>query len=155
MRLTGKMEGEAQFDRALGGLIEDFEDNQPTLEEIAERGFYPIMQEIFDTEGRGRWMGERMSSDYLRRKRAIYGDKPILQAAGSLMRSLTRKRAAGNVHVGVGPHALLVGSDLPQARPQDRRFGIIELTSGDVEHLADVAEESMKDRAEERGFKAR
>jgi phage gpG-like protein len=153
--LIGKIEGATLFNRQLDAVGHVFEDNQPTLEEVAERGFYPIMQEIFDTEGRGRWRREEMSPAYRRRKRAIHGDKPILQATGSLMRSMTRKRATGNIHIGVGPNTLLLGSDLPQAHPLDKRFGIIDLTPADIELLTEVAEESMRDRIEDEGLKTK
>jgi hypothetical protein len=155
MRLTGKMENVQLFDRAVAGLAHDFEDMRPTLEEVIEQGFYPIMQEVFDTEGRGRWGREEMNADYVRRKRRRHGDKPILQATGGLMRSMTRKNARGNVQFTVGDNTIVAGSDLRHARPQDRRFSIVEFTDGDTDRMADIAEESMKERAERRGFKAR
>jgi hypothetical protein len=154
MKLTGRMEGVEAFSRAIAGLASDFEDQQPTLEDVAERAFYPIMQEIFESEGRGRWRQVPLTPEYARRKRARYGDKPILQASGGLMRALTRKGARGNVHVGVGRDSLLLGADLAHAKPQDDRRGIMDFDNKDVERMSEAAEESMKERAGRRGFDA-
>jgi hypothetical protein len=143
-----KIEGVARFTRAVDGLQSDFEDHQETLEFVAERGFYPSMQEFFDTEGYGHL--KPLTARYAARKRARYGDQPILQASGAYMRSLTRKGAAGNVHLSVGRDTLIIGSNLRYSRyVNDARP--LELTDENVKRMGDLAEESMRERIEKRG----
>jgi hypothetical protein len=154
MRLVGKMQGVEVFNRHLAELDQTFDDARPTLDEVAERAFYPIMQEVFDSEGRGRWRQRGLDPEYARRKRARYGDRPILQASGALMKSLTRRHAPGNVHVTVGNDVLLVGSMLRYARRKDDEFEIFDITNRDVDRMTEVAEESLKERAGRAGFKA-
>lgn len=122
------------------------------LEEVIERDFYPIMQETFDTEGRGRWRGP--SPAYTRRKRQLYGDKPIMQATGNLMRSLTQRGAPGNLQRRVGSDAVEVSSTLPHAGPATRARPI-ELRREDAERLGDGMLDVMKRRAEAHGFEVK
>lgn len=142
----------SEFNRTFEGLEGDFDDALPILETVAERAFYPIMAEIFDTEGRGRWRD--LQPGYARRKRERWGDKPIGQASGALIRSLTKKGAAFNVHMSLGRNALFVGSSLAHARHfhKDRP---IELTEKDVDRMTEAAADEAKKMAERRGFKTR
>jgi len=136
----------------LEGVADDFEDGREVLEFVAERGMYPILQEAFATEGYSLW--RRLTPGYAARKRVKYGDRLIGQASGAYMRSLTKKGATGNIHLGIGHDTLLIGSSLTQARyfNKDRP---IEFKEASIERMSELAEESMRERIEKRGIETR
>lgn len=140
--------------RALDGQAADLENMIPALEEAADRAYYPVMAEMFETEGFGRW--RRRSEAYERRLRRRYGqffDLPIGQVTGGLKRSFAHKGAPSNVHITVGNDALLLGSRRPYARAFSE-LRPIELQDRHVEQIGDALAEASKKRAEARGFRA-
>jgi hypothetical protein len=151
MKIGVTVEGVERLDRAAAGVQRDLREPAPMIEEVVDAQFYPIMQEAFDTEGHGRW--RRASPGYARLKRRLYGDKPIMQATGGLMRSLTQKGAPGNLQRRVGPDAVEISSTLPHAGHATRERPI-ELRAEDVERLGDGMREEMKHRGEGHGFEA-
>ena len=141
-----------QLLRALDGQAADMGNTVPALEEAAERAYYPVMAEMFETEGFGRW--RRRSPSYERRLRRRYGDffdLPIGQVTGGLKRSF-QKGAPSNFHVTVGNDSLLVGSRRAYARHFSNERPI-ELREQDVERIEDELAGAMKRRSQERGFR--
>lgn len=123
------------------------------LEFVAVRAFYPIVQDIFDTENRGAWLGYT-SLRYAREKTRDWGDSPIMQASGNLMLSLTQRGSSFNIHEHSGPGELVMGSSLPYAAPATDVRPVNEFDSGDYEELALAASEYLVNRAHELGFEA-
>lgn len=65
---------------------------KPLWEKLGEE-FYGQEKALFEAQP---W--KPLSPAYAKRKRAKFGDKPILVATGLLLGSLTKKGAEGNVH---------------------------------------------------------
>jgi len=111
--------------------IEDLADFSDVFNEVINEVIVPEVREQFRTEGRGRWA--RLTPEYERRKRRLYGDRPILQATGALFRSLTVPGAAGQIRE-VEPTEAFYGTSLPHAkfhqhaRMRRRRRRILEVT---------------------------
>lgn len=145
------VEGKTEFNRAISGLAELIEDFQPILEQVAERGFYPAMQEIFDTENFGRW--PKLTPAYARAKRRRWGDKPIMQASGMLMRSLTKKGAEMNFQIGIGKNQLNIGTNA-QSRFAAKRRPVFQFTDKQFGQMATVASEEVVKEARRLGFDA-
>lgn len=86
---------------------------------------------------------------YAKRKRAQYGDKPILRATDRLWRSLTQKASDGNVHR-ISDDSAEFGSAVPygvfhhESRPP--------LAEPDEERYATIAGEYAAQLAEQAGF---
>jgi hypothetical protein len=78
-----------------------------------------IVRQNFDGQGTfaGGWPS--LSPGYAQRKQKLYGDKPILQASGALVDSLTRRDAPGAVFR-VSRDEVNYGSALPHARAHQR-----------------------------------
>src|SRR5690348_12235862 len=112
-RFYVQAEGLDRLRDSLEGLRRDIEEPQPILEAVAERAFYPIVQEIFDSEGRGTW--PENTPAYEVHKRAVYGDKPVMQRTGALVTSLSKGGAAMNIQTAQGRDTLLLGSAIPYA----------------------------------------
>lgn len=104
--------GEQRFFAALGGLEAQARDQRPALNAVIDFELVPDIAEQFDTEGRGRW--PELSPSSLARKRRVYGDRPILQASGAEVESLTQGRAAHQIR-NVRPDGAEFGSDLKYA----------------------------------------
>jgi phage gpG-like protein len=105
--------GAARLDAALAGMGRRCSDLSPLFELVIDQELIPEESEQFESEGRGRW--KPLSPAYARRKARIYGDKPILQAEGSLVESLTRRGAPGQVR-DVRETEAYFGTTLPYAR---------------------------------------
>lgn len=82
--------GEAEFFRRFDRLDAQFTDLTPIWPDVRDE-FRAIEKEQFASEGGqgrdGRW--QELSDAYKSRKVKQYGEKPILQASGKLMKSLT------------------------------------------------------------------
>jgi len=140
--------------RAFDGLAEDFDETIPALEEAADLGYYPAMQELFETEGYGRWKGRSPAYERsLRRRYGEFFDLPVGQVTGGLKRSFTLKGAPSNVHVAVGENALLLGSRRGYAAAFSN-VRPVELDERGVERIEGELSEALQRRAERRGFKA-
>lgn len=89
--------GEDQFFRRFERLDAQFEDLWPIWPDVRDE-FWAIEKEQFDSEGgagrQGKW--QALSPNYAARKIEQYGDKPILQATGELLESLTG--GAGHIY---------------------------------------------------------
>lgn len=85
-RLVVEMLGDRQLDRRLVRFGRAVGDMSGPLGDLAD-AVLAANAEQFDTEGRGGWAP--LSPAYARRKRAKYGDRPILVASGRLRASLT------------------------------------------------------------------
>lgn len=143
------VEGATEFNRAINGLADYIDDFTPTLELVVERGFYPIMAEIFETENRGRW--EDLSPGYADWKQRNYGDKPIMQLTGSLMESLTSKDALYSVHHAQGKNAFVVGTRAPSRHAAIRR-PVFQFSDADFGTFAEIASQDIEERAAALGF---
>lgn len=93
--------------------VEALADLSNVFDETIDEVIIPHFREQFDSEGGGRWPA--LSPGYARRKRKLYGDRPILQATGAMMRSFTVPGAAHQIRR-VGPSEAFFGSDLERAR---------------------------------------
>lgn len=93
--------------------VEALADLSGVFDETIDEVVIPHFREQFDTEGGGRWAP--LTPAYARRKRRLYGDRPILQATGAMMRSFTAPGAPHQIRR-VGPSEAFFGSDLERAR---------------------------------------
>lgn len=135
---------------AAEGLRRDIDEPLPILEAVAERAFYPIVQEIFESEGRGSW--EDLTTQYEARKRARYGDKPIMQRSGALVNSLSKSGATLNIQTAEGRDALMVGSAVPYSGLASKKRPIFIFNQSDRARMASVASDELASRARNRGF---
>lgn len=149
-RFYVQVEGADHLIGALQGLRKDIEEPQPILEAVAERALYPIVQEIFDSEGRGTW--PENTPRYEASKRAQYGDKPIMQRTGATVTSLSKKGATMNIHTAQGRDTLIVGSAVPYSGLASKKRPIFIFNQGDYARMANVATEELANRAKDRGF---
>src|SRR4051794_35315537 len=90
LRLSFEILGVKEFDRAFHRLDEHLSDFRPTWP-LVTAAIQRIESEQFKSEGaKGRsrkW--KPLTRNYAEAKRKKYGDKPILERTGALMRSLT------------------------------------------------------------------
>lgn len=106
MTVDGK-QAEAMFDGLLSGL----EDLSPAWPQV-ERIVMDMEREQFKTEGGyGGEKWEPLNKTYAEYKQMRYGNKPILQATGVLMGSLTTK-GQGHYYAS-GPNFVEVGTTVP------------------------------------------
>lgn len=148
-----EIQGLDRFVSALGSLGSEVENPQPILEAVAERAFYPTVQEIFDTQGRGQW--EDLTPGYKEAKRRRFGDKPIMQATTALVSSLTKKGARMNIHTAQGRDSLLLGSALHYAGPASKKRPVFIFNQNDIEKMGHEAKEELKDKSRGLGFDAK
>jgi phage gpG-like protein len=149
-RFYVQVDGLEQLVGAIEGLRRDIEEPQSILEAVAERAFYPIVQEIFDSEGRGNW--EDLTTSYEASKRARYGDKLIMQRTGALVTSLSKGGAAMNIQTAQGRDMLLVGSSIPYSAAASKKRPIFIFNQGDYAQMGDVAVDELGSRAKDKGF---
>ena len=149
-RFYVQVEGLDRLRGAVEGLRKDIEEPQAILEAVAERAFYPIVQEIFGSEGRGTW--EDLTPRYEARKRAKYGDKPIMQRTGALITSLSKGGAKMNIQVPQGRDALLVGSAIPYSSLASKKRPIFMFNQGDHAQMGDVVVDELATSAKDKGF---
>jgi phage gpG-like protein len=149
-RFYVQVDGTTRLMASAEGLRRDIEEPQQILEAVAERAFYPIVQEIFDSEGRGRW--DDLTTGYAARKREQYGDKPIMQRTGALITSLSRGGATMNIQTAQGRDTLLVGSAVPYSAKASKKRPIFMFNQADYERMGSVAVDEISTRAKGRGF---
>lgn len=94
IRITGTVEGEIQFSRAMTRLVAGTHDLSEPFEKIGE-DVRDIWKEVFDSEGFGGWAP--LSAAYAAWKQLQVGDKPILEFTRKLRDAMTRKGFADNV----------------------------------------------------------
>lgn len=133
--------------RQIGRLAEE---PLPILEAVAERAFYPIVQEIFDSQGRGQW--PELTPAYAEAKREKFGDKPIMQATTALVTSLTKKNATMNIHTAQGRDSLLLGSTVHYARSASKKRPVLIFEQQDFSRMGHEAKEEFKERGRGLGF---
>lgn len=129
------------------------EEPQQILEAVAERAFYPIVQEIFDSEGRGQWPD--LTPAYRERKRVRFVDKPIMQATTALVTSLTKKNATMNIHTATGRDTLLLGSSIQYSRFASKRRPVFMFNQRDFNRMGEAATQKMKEQARGLGFQVK
>jgi len=134
----------------LGRLAEE---PQPVLEAVAERAFYPIVQEIFNSEGRGQW--PELTPAYREEKREKFGDKPIMQATTALVTSLTKKNATMNIHTAQGRDSLLLGSSVHYSRFASKKRPVFMFDKEDYQRMGDVAKDKLKEESQALGFEVK
>lgn len=128
--MSADWEGEREVQERMR-RIEGFADMSDVFDAALDEVVVPELREQFESEGRGRWPG--LAPAYERRKRKLYGERPILQATGGLARSLIVPGAAHQIRE-VGPRGAVFGTDLERARFHQRavrgrtRRRILELT---------------------------
>jgi len=83
----------------------------PAFQQIAAR-FALIMKEQFDTEGGRAHQWAALSPGYAAQKELRYPGKPILQASGALMKSLTHEPFGVE---GATATEMVLGTDIPYA----------------------------------------
>lgn len=153
MRGFVQVQGFEQVRSAFNRLGRAVADPQPILEAVAERAFYPIVQEIFDSEGRGRW--PELTPAYKEAKRVRFGDKPIMQATTALVTSLTKKNATMNIHAAQGRDSLLLGSSVHYARSASKKRPVFDFNQQDFNRMGEAAKEELKEESRGLGFQVR
>jgi hypothetical protein len=136
--------------RALRRLVPVIEDSQPMLEEAVERGYYPIMQETFDTEGRGGW--QEPTAAYVKRKTERHGYKPIGQATGAMMRELTGKSGTLRIRASASRDEITIEPTVEHAKHFNRKRPLHNFTGRDKQRIGEVARENLKKRVKGTGF---
>ena len=101
--------GVTQLRRRLHGLALSLSDFTEPLRQVGAQVIYPEIVHQFRRQGQPRW--QSLQERYAARKRRKYGDKPILQATGALMASLTDPQAAGAIYE-LDPLKLTIGTSL-------------------------------------------
>jgi phage gpG-like protein len=112
-RLTLTMHGEAQVDRTLARYADNVQDATDLWGELADR-FASANRRQFASEGRygsGGW--PELSPAYAKTKARKYPGKPILEASGDLMESLTSRPFGVEALL---PGSMVVGSGIPYGR---------------------------------------
>jgi len=153
VRFFVEVQGLDRLVTAIDSLRREIEEPLPILDAVAERAFYPIVQEIFDTEGRGQW--PELTPAYAEHKREKFGDKPLMQATTALVTSLTKKGATMNIHTAQGRDSLLLGSALTYARPASKRRPVFDFNQDDFGRMEVAARDKVKEDAEHLGFDAK
>lgn len=153
LRFFYEIRGFEQVRSAYTQLGRQVEEPQPILEAVAERAFYPIVQEIFDTEGRGQW--DDLTEGYEERKRIEFGDKPIMQATTALVTSLSKKGATMNIHSAQGRNELLLGSAIHYSRFASKKRPVFMFNQQDFQRMGDAATEKAKEQTRGLGFEVK
>lgn len=153
MRVLVEVRGLEQLKNVFSQLGRLAEEPQPILEAVAERAFYPIVQEIFDSEGRGEW--PENTPAYAAAKRRKFGDRPLMQATTALVSSLTKKNATMNIHTAQGRDSLLLGSAVHYARSASKKRPVFDFNQQDFDRIGHVATEEIKERGRGLGFEVK
>jgi phage gpG-like protein len=157
LRFTGEVLGERQFDRALTRLQRGVTDLKPLFELLGE-DFRETERQQFDHEGYG-WAP--LSPGYAIRKRALWGDKPILQASGAMRSAMTERMTPGNVTtiketeaefgVNLGkPYPRFHQSGAPRANLPQRK--VIDLREADKRRMTKTMHRYFVQISREAGF---
>jgi len=150
MQFFVEIRGFEQVKSAFDHLAQLAQEPQPILEAVAERAFYPIVQEIFDSEGRGQWPENTPAYEAAKQKK--FGDKPIMQATTALITSLTKKNATMNIHTAQGRDSLLLGSSIHYARSASKKRPVFMFNQQDIDRMGNAATEELKKQSSELGF---
>lgn len=153
MRVFVEVKGFEQLRAGFTQLGRQLEEPQPILEAVAERAFYPIVQEIFASEGRGQW--DDLSEGYKERKQIEFGDKPIMQATGALVESLEKKGAKMNIHTAQGRDSLLLGSAIIYSRAASKKRPVFMFNQQDFNRMGEAAAEKIKEEGRQSGFQVK
>ncbi len=153
LRFFYEVQGLEQVRSTFTQLGRQIEEPQPILEAVAERAFYPIVQEIFDSEGRGRW--PENTPAYEEYKREKFGDKPIMQATTALVTSLTKKNATMNIHTAQGRDSLLLGSSVHYSRFASKKRPVFMFNQQDFNRMGEAATEKIKEQSRELGLQVK
>lgn len=145
-----EVEGFEEIKAAFGHLAQLATEPQEILDAVAERAFYPIVQEIFDSEGRGEWPENTPAYEAAKQKR--FGDKPIMQATTALVTSLTKKNATMNIHAAQGRDSLLLGSSIHYARAASKKRPVFMFNQQDFDRMGKAATDELKKQSGELGF---
>ncbi len=108
VRIHWSVAGDVLLDRAFTRLAIDVADFTPALSSSGDILYSEIAHQ-FESEGEPSWAP--LSPRYAARKARRFPGKPILQATGAMMESLTTNSAIGSVYE-LTPVSLTVGSDL-------------------------------------------
>jgi hypothetical protein len=128
--MSAEWEGDRQWQEKMR-RVEGLADMTDVFSEVIDVVVMPEVKEQLDTEGRGKY--PPLTPGYARRKRKLYGDRPILQATGEMYRAFTGPGAAHQIKE-VGPTEAFFGTDLERARfhqnarQRSRRRKIIDVT---------------------------
>lgn len=146
--------GEKELLEALGTVEKGMLDlNQLGVWKWVQSRFYEIEKQLFGSEGatgqHGKW--QELSSPYKEVKSAEFGDLPILQRDGNLMKSMTSEGADGAV-VERTPQTLTLGSSLPTAafhssdepRTKIPLRRIVDFTNKQKEYIAEPIKTKLK-----------
>lgn len=114
--MTGTVEGEQIFRRAINKLIAESSDLRPMAKRLANI-FYVIETEQFDSEGRrGRSRWTPLTKAYARKKeKEGFGGSPILQKSTKLLFSLATPNSEYSVF-DAQPRLITMGTTHPAAR---------------------------------------
>ncbi|HEX2881006.1 MAG TPA: hypothetical protein VHO25_15850 [Polyangiaceae bacterium] len=153
MRVFVEVRGFGQIKSGFSQFGRLAQEPQPILEAVAERAFYPIVQEIFDSEGRGRWPENTPAYEEAKTKK--YGDRPIMQATTALVTSLTKKNATMNIHTAQGRNSLLLGSAIHYSRFASKRRPVLMFGQPDFNRMGQEATKEFKDRGRGLGFQVK
>ena len=153
VRFSVEVIGFDSIQSALIQLARKIEEPQPILETVAERAFYPIVQEIFNSEGRGQW--PELTPAYREAKLEKFGDKPIMQATTALVTSLTKKNATMNIHTAQGRDSLLLGSSVHYSRFASKKRPVFMFDKEDYQRMGDVAKDKLKEESQALGFEVK
>jgi len=153
VRFSVEVIGLDSIQSALIQLARKIEEPQPILETVAERAFYPIVQEIFNSEGRGQW--PELTPAYREEKLEKFGDKPIMQATTALVTSLMKKNATMNIHTAQGRDSLLLGSSVHYSRFASKKRPVFMFDKEDYQRMGDVAKDKLKEESQALGFEVK
>jgi hypothetical protein len=110
--VSAEWEGSERWEEKMR-RAEALADLSDVFNEAIDEVVIPHFGEQFATEGHGEWA--QVMPATARRKRRIYGDRPILQATGAMMRSFTVPGAPHQIRR-VGPTDAFFGSDMERAK---------------------------------------
>lgn len=110
---------DADLQRAMATLTPGGLDLPGMFGEMAD-DFYAFEGFVFDSIGGSRGTAwDPNSPGYAAKKRANYGDLPVLQLTGALYRAMTHRGSAGGV-LDIQPLEMTIGTDLPYADKHQR-----------------------------------
>lgn len=111
MQLEFVVDGVTQMSRSMSRFADSLKDFTPVFEQISEN-FKAIEREQFNTEGGRVSNWTPLSEDYAEWKSLHFPGKPILQASGALMASLT---GGTNFIKRITSSEMTIGSSDPKA----------------------------------------
>lgn len=158
------VEGAERLERALRGVVANFEDLRPAWRPVSDE-IYSIIRAQFNTEGSrgsGRWPAraqstlDRMTSMNARGFTAKVVGLP-LRRTDALHNSLTTRGGAHGIYI-EEPQELTMGTDLPYFRIHQRGGPIIpqrkmiDLTDADGRRIVSIVRRGLMHQIADRGF---